>query len=135
MRNNQYICTNCGNTMLLNVLSEYAELFYKKVENISKNYKLAFWGIGQNLMVFNELLHNMRHIHEYELIDTNEMKIGQTGINDKIIHSPDDILSLGIDFIIETTSTRHYEIINRIEREYPQVKRKMSIFEVPYYSE
>lgn len=135
MRNNQYICTECGNTMLLNVLSEYTSLFYEKIKYISRNFKLAFWGIGQNLMIFNELLHNMEDLCEYELIDTNQMKIGKVGINGKTIYSPDDIPALNIDFIIETTSGRHYEIINRIEKEYPQVKEKMSIFEVLYYDE
>ena len=130
IRNNQYICDNCGNIMMLNVLSEYAKLFYEKVKYISKMYKMAFWGVGQNLIIFNEILNNMEELEDYELIDTNKMKVGSIGINGKIIHSPDDIEHLGIDFIIETTSTRHLEIINKIEKEYPQVKIKMSIFEV-----
>lgn len=133
MRNNQYICPECGNVMLINVLSKYVQLFFEKIKNISKNYKLAFWGIGQNLMIFNEILQNMNQIYDYELIDTNELKIGTIGINGKVIYSPDDIIKLGIDFIVETTSNRHYEIINRIEKEYPQVKEKLSIFEVLYY--
>lgn len=133
MRTNQYICEECGNTVLVNVLQEYVSLFYEKVKQIMKKYKLAFWGSGQNLMIFNEMLHNMAELHDYELIDTNKMKIGKQGINGKIIHAPEDINNLGIDFIIETTSTRHYEIINRIENEYPSVREKMSIFEVPFY--
>ncbi len=135
MRTNQYICEECGNTLLINVLQEYISLFYEKIKQISNKYKLAFWGCGQNLMIFNELLHNMTELCDYELIDTNAMKIGRYGINGKKIHAPQDIEELGIDYIIETTSAGHYAIINRIENEYPSVKKKMSIFEVPYYNE
>lgn len=135
MRNNQYICEKCGNTMIINVLQDYVLLFYEKVKYISSKYKLAFWGSGQNLTIFNEMLHGMQELGDYELIDTNAMKIGKTGINGKVIHPPEDIVELGIDFIIETTSMGHYEIINRIEAEYPQVKEKISIFAVPYYNE
>ena len=133
MRNSQYICSHCGSSMLISVLLKYASVLYETLKEISSEHRMAFWGTGQNLMIFNELLHGMPELGDYVLIDSNTAKIGKTGINGKTIYAPADIDRLQIDFIIETTSTRHYEIINRIEKEFPQVKEKMSIFEVPFH--
>lgn len=134
MRTNQYSCSECGSTFHMNITREFSELLYGCLRDICSRYKTALWGCGQNMAVISEYVEALKEL-EFDLVDTDVMKIGKTGIGDRVIHAPEDMESLGIEFVIEMTSVRRFEIINRIHREFPYVKHAYSMFDIPLCSE
>lgn len=134
MRANQYICHKCSEPLNISVTNEFTNLFYNYFVKICKKYKVALWGCGQNMVVINESVDGFDELN-FTLIDTNEMKIGKCGIGKKEIYAPNVILEQGIEFVIEMTSVRGLEILNRVKREYPDVKFAHSMFDIPLYAE
>lgn len=134
MRTNQYSCSKCGNSFYVNITYEFSEMLYNYMEEICKKYKTALWGCGQNMSVINEYISRFKEL-QFDLIDTDIMKIGKKGIDARIIHSPEEMERLGIEFVIEMTSVRRLEILNRIYKEFPFVKYAYSMFDIPLCAE
>lgn len=133
MRTNQYSCPECGEVFNINITCEFAQMLYCQLERICQQYRTALWGCGQNMAVISEYVSGLNDLN-FCLIDTDVMKIGKEGIGGKIIYAPEKITDLKIEFIIEMTSVRRFEIINRIKREFPEVKYAYSMFDIPLCS-
>ena len=134
MRTNQYICEQCQMNISVNVTYEFAQLFYECLKKICAKYRTALWGCGQNMAVMEGYVQWGRDL-EFCLIDTNKMKIGKKGIGEKVIFAPEEIRNQKIEFVIELTSVRRLEIINRIRREFPEVQYAYSMFDIPLCTE
>lgn len=132
MRTNQYICEKCQQMININITYEFAQLFFVYLKKICNSYKTALWGCGQNMAVMNEYMPGMEKL-EFCLIDTDKMKIGKKGIGGRTISEPKIIQSKKIEFVIEMTSVRRLEILNRISREFPEVRYAYSMFDIPLY--
>lgn len=129
MRTNQYNCEQCGQNFDLNVTHMFVQAFTKKMKKICSEHRVALWGCGQNLAVVDDYFKNFAELN-YTLIDTDVMKIGKD-IGGHIINSPEIIKERQIEFIVDMTSVRHTEIMNRIHREFPEVKYAYSMFDIP----
>lgn len=134
MRTCQYSCPKCGQTFNVNITYKFAQIFYRYFKEVCKQYKTALWGCGQNMAVINEYVDGFDDL-DFWLIDTDVMKIGKKGIGGRNIYSPDIIKEYNIEFVIEMTSVRHFEIINRINREFKEVKHAYSMFDIPLFSQ
>lgn len=134
MRTNQYICRQCGETLNINITYQFAQMLFLCLKRICQQYRTALWGCGQNMVVIAEYIKDFSDMDTW-LVDTDVMKIGKTGIGGKIIHDPSVINELNIEFVVEMTSVRRLEIINRVHREFPAVKYVYSMFDIPLCSD
>ena len=126
MRTNQYSCEQCGDYFDINVTHMFVQSFYEKMKRICSEYKVALWGCGQNLAVVDDYFESFAELN-YTLVDTDVMKIGKA-IGGHIIKSPEIIKEMQIEFVVDMTSVRHMEIMNRIHREFLEVKYAYSMF-------
>lgn len=133
MRTNPYICESCGKMINISVTKEFAQMFYSYLKKICQQYRVALWGCGQNMVVLSEYVEAINDL-KFWFLDSDLMKIGKEGIGGKKIYEPEAITDLNIDFIIAMSTGRHKEIINRVNREFPEVKYAYSMFDMPLYS-
>lgn len=56
MRTNQYICVKCQEAMNINIVNDFAQLFYMCLKKICAQYKTALWGCGQNMAVLSSCM-------------------------------------------------------------------------------
>jgi hypothetical protein len=117
------VCPKCSRTLRL-YASDYmcVETFRENIEKACKSSKIALWPVITGLSKLTEHLPDSAEADIY-LVDSSQYKQGLE-LSGYTIHAPEIIAEKEIDVVFITTSTSiSMDIINRIKKDFPTVKK------------